>query len=81
MAAKIPRWLAASSSEAGARGGGDADGDDLANAFLGGALEDGGNHTTQSPVIQVGVGIDEWSRAGALGRGIHGSEAVSGGGD
>jgi transcription termination/antitermination protein NusA len=66
----------------GARGGGGADGDDLGHAFLGGALEDGGKVGAKSPIIEVGVGIDQWAGCGcgAWGQGIHGVEAPVAGG-
>ena len=44
-----------------ARGGGDADGDDLGDAGGGGAIEDARKVGAKSPVVEVSVGIDEWS--------------------
>jgi hypothetical protein len=51
--------------------GGDADGDDLGDARGRGTIEDRRQVGAQTPVVQVSVGIDEWSGGGALGRGIH----------
>ena len=58
-----------------ARGCGDADGDDLGDSRGQRAIEYFRKVGAKSPVIQVSVGIDEWSGGGGRGRGIHVSGA------
>ena len=58
-----------------ARRGGDADGDDLGDAGGQGTIEDAGKVGAKSPVVQVSVGIDEWSGGSARGQGNHVSGA------